>query len=205
MFSPAQQSELNRMLRWWRRHERDAGGAGFPAGGIVPFEFRRFELKGELRPGANGVQAYAVNWTDGAYESDEDTIFTVWDYTEGRRARGRDSMSAGQQGAWGWCVKPHDGANQPAGSDLNTGDAWEIVEVRELALAVKALWKGTDWVTTDNVEPFGGGQSPTNSAASELTAANEMNFTGADDGIVYLVRKSTSTADTWCVWQTACP
>jgi hypothetical protein len=193
------------MLRWWRRHERDAGGAGFPAGGIVPFEFRRFELKGELRPGADGVQAYAVNWTDGAYEADEDTIFTVWDYTESRRARGRDGMSAGQFGAWGWAVKPHDGANQPAGSDLNTGDAWEIVEVRELALLCKATWQGTTWTEVDNVAPFGGGQSPVNSASDVLGVTNDFSFTSDDNAIVYLVRKSNSTTDTWYPFQTPCP
>jgi hypothetical protein len=205
LFSPAQQSELNRMLRWWRRHERDAGGAGFPAGGIVPFEFRRFELKGELRPGANGVQAYAVNWTDGAYESDEDTIFTVWDYTEGRRARGRDSMAAGQQGAWGWAVKPHDGANQPAGSDLNTGDAWEIVEVQSLALLCKANFKLTDWTTVNTIEPQGGGQSPTNGVSDDLTIVNPFSFISVSAGLCLIVRKSDSSSDTWTLIQAECP
>jgi hypothetical protein len=129
-------SELNKMLRWWRAQLRSTSGSYPKDLRPLAFLFRRFELKGELRPGGAGVQAYHMPWDGSALNTDLDTIFTVYDATEGRRARGRDSMDSGQFGAFGWAIKPHDGANQPA-DPAGTGDAWEIVEIQEAAALIK--------------------------------------------------------------------
>ena len=112
--------ELRKMLQWWRQQTSSAAGTSGRGhhGQVVPYLFRRFELRYELTPGGT-AEAYRLCWDsdDEQYEINEDVTFTVFDPSGLRWGHQRDRYaSPNNAGARGWAVKPHD------------RDIWEIVE-----------------------------------------------------------------------------
>ncbi len=147
--------ELRRMTAWWRRQPRAGGGGGAPTFPPIPFQFRRFELKDDLTPGGS-AEAYMLVW-DGSSDykrkqvNGEYVTFTVYDTVGDKRARGKDSVAEGEDGARGWCVHPHD------------VDRWEIGEMQKLAKLISGTCEATDadaTYTLTSVTALDDGQTP---------------------------------------------
>jgi hypothetical protein len=189
---------------YWTRHLRnqprpDSGGySGYCP--TVPHELRRFELKTNLTPSVGYATAYLLNWEDGDLAIDEDVTFTVYDTTLCRRARGKDNVAEGQDGARGICYMPHDG--------FQDAEAWEILECRELALTCRAqltadLESVGETCTVDHILPDADRQSPVNdeTTATLSDVSNLFGFKSDEDANVMIARDSDGG---WYLVQAEC-
>jgi len=104
--------ELRKMLAWWKQQTSAGGGTSARGrrGQVVPYMFRRFELKDPLTPGGTAT-AYRLRWDDysSGYVPNANIEFEVTDY------RG---LYSGSSGAWGLAIKHHD------------RDIWEVVDIQ---------------------------------------------------------------------------
>ena len=125
---PSVVGRLYRMLGWYERTAHNDTAGGGAAGGIVPFEFRRFELAAALTPGGS-ADAYVRLWSDSAddYETKTDSdTFKVYDAAGHFRGRAKDAFDApNDAGSRGMAWKPHDCIR------------WEIIVLQPIATLIK--------------------------------------------------------------------
>jgi len=162
--------EMRRMYQWWKCQPRNVTGGQGPVFPPIPFQHRRFELKDSLTPGGS-AEAYMLVW-DGSSDYERHQVngsyltFTVYDTAGDKRARGKDDVASGEDGARGWCVHPHD------------VDRWEIGEIHQQAKRCSAALTADAGpgasATVDTVVPLDGGMNPVNDSTSATITSCAM-------------------------------
>ncbi len=121
-------TKINRAIKWVEQQMK----AGRPnlrkPDQLVPYLFRRFELKDDLAVGeGETAEAYLLKSnSDGELAIDENVVFTVTDMQGRRSGTGRTDD---EQGTRGRCIKPHDRTEWEIGDLENDGALkWALVE-----------------------------------------------------------------------------
>ena len=189
---------LNRLQRLFAEYEHPLAERGWqPAmfAGLVPFEFKRFELTAGLTPGSQAA-AVRLDIVDGALVADDDDEFTVCDWQGIHRGRARDTYATpNDKGSRGLAWKPHD------------HEDWEIVWIEPLARRCTAVAKGAIAAGAaghvDAVLPIDGGLTVVADAAAELDVTNVTDIAADDDGKMEIVWDETN--DAWRAYPLECP
>jgi len=198
-FTQRSASRIDSAVKWVERQKRTSPHGTSRDEVIVPFLFRRFELKEVLTPGQT-AEAYMLTWSssDNDYTVDEDVTFDVSDMADQYRGRGRGDLSSSEsspdyQGSRGWAIKCHD------------GNRWEIVEMQPAATMISCLASaantGTSTISVDTVavmEPIGGLLM-----ASITSVVNRHTWTCDDNAKIEAVWNEAT--EEWWALQVDCP
>lgn len=190
---------LDKLVIWYRSHRGDPADltGDFYKNSLIPFQFRRFELKDALTPGGTAT-AYWRKYTGSAWETDTDVEFEVIDRFSLFRGRAKDAYSSPHNdGSRGLAWKPHDLAD------------WEIVCMQPHALMVRGTANadvsgGAITLSTGYgvMQPTGGLIVTTDPAAT-LAVSNPFAFNIDSGGAVTAAWSENAAA--WEAIQAACP
>ncbi len=120
LLEAAHVTRLNRAMKWVERQMKAGTRNHRKPDQLVPYLFRRFELKTELGHGGL-ADAYLLKWDGTSYVPDTSIVFEVADTRGQYSGWARTSSLAG---AWGRAIKAHDRTN------------WEIISIQSIAKVV---------------------------------------------------------------------